>query len=65
MSDYKITDKDVEGMLSFLKHHHPDQATKDHAYAYLEWLKEKVHEISVQDPTSEDLYQLFLTSLGE
>lgn len=65
MSDYKITDEDIQGMLNFLKHHNPEQANEEHARAYLEWFKARIHEVSVEDPTNEDLYQLFLASLGE
>jgi hypothetical protein len=66
MSDYKITGKDIEGMLNYLKHHHPEQATEEQALAYLEWFKTKGREISVNDPTNteiEEVYKMFLDSL--
>ena len=68
MSDYKITDEDIQGMLNYLKHHHPEQATQEHALAYLEWFKAKGREISVNDPTNsdiEEMYQLFLGTFGQ
>lgn len=65
VSDYKITDEDVKGMLNFLKHHNPEQTNEEHARAYLEWFKARAREVSVQDLTNEDLYQLFLASLGK
>lgn len=62
MSDYKITDEDIKGMLNFLKHHHPEQATEEHARAYLEWIMAKGREVSLDDPSNEDLYKLFTAS---
>lgn len=68
MSDYRITEEDVKGMLKYLQHNHPEQATAEHAQAYLEWFKAKGREISLNDPTNadiEDMYKLFLGSLGK
>lgn len=65
MSDYEITDQDVQAMVRVLEGIDPKQANEEHALAYLKWLKAKVRDVSMQDPSSEDLYQLFLTSLGK
>jgi|AntRauTorckE6833_2_1112554.scaffolds.fasta_scaffold03643_5 hypothetical protein len=65
MSDYKITDQDIDDMIIVLKRIDSNQANKEHALAYLQWMKAKVRDVSVQDPSSEDLYQLFTVSLGK
>ena len=59
MSDYKITDKDIEGMLRYLKLFHPEQATREFAEGWLRFWKAKYREVAVENPGNDALERLF------
>lgn len=59
MSDYHISDQDIQGMLRYLNAFHPDQANEEFARGYLEYIKDKTREISLADLSNEKLEELF------
>lgn len=64
MSDYQITDRDIDGMLHFLEVYHPKQADRDHAMLFLEYLKFGFQNIARNNPDDiEALYKQFEKSL--
>ncbi|HSW99540.1 MAG TPA: hypothetical protein VLH38_00725 [Patescibacteria group bacterium] len=63
MSGYKITEKDVEGMLKYLKVFHPENANRDFAVEILLYMKAAYHRIALTDPDMlEELYEAFSDS---
>ena len=46
---YEITEKDIDGMLYFLKTHDPEHATPEMAIAMLEELQARVHLMAHTD----------------
>ena len=68
MSDYRFTDQDIDGMMLFLKTHHPDYATEEWTVNYLQFIKDLAREVSISDLTNEKLehlFELFLRSKNE
>ena len=60
MSDYKITEQDIEGMLQYLRVFHPENANEDYAVEMLEYLKATFHRLALTDPDAlDELYQAF------
>jgi hypothetical protein len=60
MSDYQITQKDIESMYNYLKIFHPDSASMEYAEDMLRYLKHKVHQIGLNDPAAlDELYIAF------
>jgi hypothetical protein len=56
-SDYEINEKDIDSALSYLKIHHPEDATPEKAIAMLEELKAGVHMLAHTDPEKlEEIY---------
>ena len=55
---YQITEKDIDGMLSFLKAFDPDNATPEMAIELLEHLHATVHTMSHENPEAlEKIYE--------
>lgn len=64
MSDYQITDEDIDGMMHFLEVYRPKQADRDHAILFLEYLKSGFQNIARNNPDDiEALYEQFEKSL--
>ena len=59
MSDYQISDEDIEAMLRYLKIFHPEQATKEYAEGWLRYWKSEFRKISLEDLSNETLEKLF------
>lgn len=59
MSDYKITDEDIEGMLRYLKLFHPEQATREFAEGWLRYWKAEYRKIAVENLDSDAMEKLF------
>lgn len=60
MSDYKITEEDVEGMLQYLRVFHPENANREYAVEMLEYLKATFHRLALTDPDAlHELYEAF------
>jgi len=63
MPGYTITQKDIDGMLRFLKSTDPDNATPEMAIELLEHLNASIHTMSHEDPEKlEALYEEFKAS---
>lgn len=50
MSDYQITEADIDGMMRYLEVYHPNRANRDYALALLEYTKSALHEIAQDNP---------------
>ena len=63
MSDYEITEKDIEGMLKYLRVFHAENANREYAVEMLEYLKASYHRLALTDPEAlEALYEAFQKS---
>lgn len=57
---YQINEKDIDGVLNYLKIHDPENATPEMAIAFLEYFKTKFHELAHTDPEKlEEIYKEF------
>ncbi len=57
MTGYQINEKDIDGMLDFLKVTDPDNATLEMAIELLEYLKARFHTMAHENP--EELEKLY------
>ncbi len=63
MSDYKISDEDVEGVVRYMKIFHPEKADPAYCKAMLEYLKSGLYQIARTDPDNiEELYESLYAS---
>jgi hypothetical protein len=65
MSDYQISDEDIEATVRYFKIHQPEHATREFAEAFLQYWKAEYRQISVQNldnDTMEKLLKAFLDS---
>ncbi len=63
MSDYEITEKDIESTIKYLSIFHPENANREFAVEMLEYLKTTYHRLALTDPESlEKLYETFTMS---
>ena len=46
MSDYEITEKDIESMVNYLRIFHPENANRDFAVEMLNYLKATSHRLA-------------------
>lgn len=54
MSDYKITEQDIAGMLNYLRVFHPENANRDFAVEILHYMKAGYRRIALTDPDALD-----------
>lgn len=60
MSDYEITEKDIESVVNYLRIFHPEDANREFAVELLEYLKASYHRLALTSPDSlEELYKAF------
>lgn len=60
MSDFKITEQDVQSTLKYLKIFHPESANRGFAEEMLHYLKATYHRIALTDPDIlDELYENF------
>lgn len=52
MSDYKITQEDIEGVHNYLKIFDPKNANMTYAEDLMHYIVEKVHRIGLNDPAA-------------
>lgn len=63
MSDYKISDEDVEAVVRYMKIFHPEKANRAYCRALLEYFKSGLYQIARTDPNNiEELYESLYTS---
>ena len=60
MSDYEITEKDIESVVNYLRIFHPEDANREFAVELLEYLKASYHRLALTSPDAlEELYLAF------
>lgn len=60
---YKITEKDIESMVNYLRIFHPENADREYAIEMLEYLKASYHRLAFTSPEALDnLYVAFKKS---
>jgi hypothetical protein len=59
MSDYKITDEDIERTLKYLKIFHPEHANNEFAEGWLRYWKAKYRQISLDNLDNDSLEKSF------
>ncbi len=59
MSDYQITDSDIDATLRYLEIFHPEQATRMFAENWLRFWKSKYRTIALDNLDSNKLEELF------
>ena len=65
MSDYLITDEDIDAVVRYLKIYHPENASREYAQQLLEFIKSALHEIAINNPDEiEAMYQQFEESVA-
>lgn len=58
MSDYVITDEDVDAVVRYLEIFHPENADREFALFMLESTKTAIHKIAIENPDAlEELYE--------
>jgi hypothetical protein len=63
MSNYKITEQDIEGTLAYLRLYHPVQATREEAISYLEYYKAFYRDVALDNPSKLDkIFEAFQKS---
>ena len=59
MSDYEITDEQIEVMLRYLQNFHPEQATREFAENWLRFWKAKIRDTSVKNLDNDTMEEMF------
>jgi hypothetical protein len=63
MSDYKISDEDVESVVRYMNIFHPDKAETVYCRSLLEYFKSGLYQIARTDPDNiEELYESLYNS---
>ncbi len=63
MSDYEITEQDIESTVKYLQIFHPENASREFAIEMLEYLRASLHRLALTDPdTLDNLYSSFTES---
>lgn len=66
MSDYQITDSDIDAMMRYLEIYHPENANREYAQGLLEHTKSALHEIAKNNPDDiEAMYEVYEQSLKD
>lgn len=61
MSDYEITEQDIQSTIKYLQIYHPENANREFAVEMLEYLKASFHRLALSDPSAlDELYEAFL-----
>ena len=66
MSDYQITEKDVEATVNYLRIFHPENANREFAVEMLEYLKASYHRLALTNPDAlDELYDAYSMSASQ
>ena len=58
MSDFQITDEDIDAVVRYLEIYHPENANSEYAQRMLESTKSALHQIAINNPDDiEALYE--------
>ena len=50
MSDYQITDEDIDGAMHYLQVFHPENANREFAATMLQYIKSGLHKVARDNP---------------
>ncbi len=59
MSDYEITDEQIEVMLRYLQNFHPEQATREFDENWMRFWKAKIRDTSVKNLDNDTMEEMF------
>ena len=59
MSDYEITDEQIEAMLRYLNNFHPENATSEFAENWLRFWKAKIRNMSLGNLDNDKMEEMF------
>jgi hypothetical protein len=60
MSDYKITEKDIDSTVNYLRIFHPENANREYAVELLQYFKASARRMAFTSPDAlNDLYDSF------
>ena len=59
MSDYEITDEQIDAMLRYLQNFHPEHANKEFAENWLRYLKSKIRDMSLENLDNDKMEEMF------
>ena len=66
MSDYKITEKDIDAVVRYLEIYHPNNANREYAQAMLEYIKSGLRKIAHDNPDNiEAMYENYENHLNQ
>lgn len=66
MSDYVITDEDIDAAVRYLAIYHPENASREYAQQLLEFVKSALHKIAINNPDGiEAMYAQYEASLTD
>lgn len=58
MSDYQISNEDIDAVVRYLEIYHPENANREYAQRMLESTKSALHQIAINNPDDiEALYE--------
>ncbi len=64
MSDYQITEEDIDAVVRYMKLFHPEKADREYCRALLEYIKSSLHQIARNNPDDiEAMYEQYEASL--
>ena len=59
MSDYEITDEQIDAMLRYLQNFHPEHANKEFAENWLRYWKSKIRDMSLENLDNDKMEEMF------
>lgn len=59
MSDYEITNEQIEAMLRYLQNFHPEQANHEFAENWLRYWKSKIRNMSLDNLDNDKMEEMF------
>lgn len=66
MSDYQISEEDIDGVMHYMKIFHPEKADRAYCRALLEYFKSGLHKIARSNPDDiEAIYESYETHLKD
>ena len=66
MSDYQISDEDVDAVVRYMEMFHPENASREYCWALLEHIKSGLHQIARNNPEDiEAMYAQYEASLKD
>ncbi len=64
MSDYKITEENIDAVIRYMKIYHPERANREYARAMLEYIKSGLAKIAQNNPDDiEAMYEAYEKTL--